>query len=139
MEQEGEKLGLTRLRDLTRLYRTGDDEQTLCVVCAAENQMEVHYAMPLRIMLSSAIDYCQQWHAYSMAHDQERKAAKEGSRAEKPYKTGAEYLSRLKPTDYLMPVVVLVVYYGSEPWTGPLSVSEMFNPAIPEKNPEDCS
>lgn len=41
-----------------------------------------------------------------------------------------EYLSRMKKTDKLVPVITIVVYYGGKPWDGAKSLHEMLE--IPE-------
>jgi hypothetical protein len=40
---------------------------------------------------------------------------------------GAEFLSGFKRTDKLKPVVTLTLYWGSDTWTGPRSLYEMFD------------
>lgn len=42
-----------------------------------------------------------------------------------------EYLSKMRETDKLMPVITVVVYYGEKPWNGAASLHEMLN--IPEE------
>lgn len=42
-----------------------------------------------------------------------------------------EYLSKMRETDKLVPVITVVVYYGEKPWNGAASLHEMLN--IPEE------
>ncbi len=42
-----------------------------------------------------------------------------------------EYLSRMRRTDKLMPVVTILIYYGEKPWDGALSLHGMLD--IPER------
>ena len=47
--------------------------------------------------------------------------------------TGAEFLSGFRKEDKLIPVITLVVYFGSAEWDGPMTIREMLstqNPAI---------
>ena len=44
--------------------------------------------------------------------------------------TSGEFLSGFHKGDHLMPVVTLMVYFGSGEWDGPMSIHEMFLPEI---------
>ena len=44
--------------------------------------------------------------------------------------TSGEFLSGFHKGDYLMPVVTLMIYFGSGEWDGPMSLHEMFLPEI---------
>ena len=46
--------------------------------------------------------------------------------------TAAEYLSGFYEEDRIRPVITLVVYFGTEPWTAPRSLVEMMEPQKPE-------
>lgn len=85
-----------------------------------ENQEHIHYGMPMRLM---GYDY----HTYRKQYDdnaQKYKKCSEGL-------TRDEFLSKMKKTDRFIPVITIVVYYGSEPWDGAKSLHEMLN--IPER------
>ncbi len=89
------------------------------VLLGNESQRHIHYAMPMRVM---GYDYA----TYKKQYD---------SNAVK-YKTSEgleddEYLSRMKKTDRLAPVISVVVYYGENPWNGPTTLHEMLN--IPDE------
>ena len=79
-----------------------------------ENQSEVHYAMPVRNLLYDALNYGQQVNRISVEH-----------RKEKDLKD-VEYLSGFSKNDKIIPVISLVVYFGSDKWDGPRSLKEMF-------------
>ena len=49
---------------------------------------------------------------------------------EKKFSSSDEFLSGLKKTDRLHPVISLCVYYGEDEWDGPLSLTDML--CIPE-------
>ncbi len=85
-----------------------------------ENQEHIHYAMPMRLM---GYDY----HTYKKQYDdnaQKYKKCSEGL-------TRDEFLSKMKKADKFIPVITIVVYYGSESWDGARSLHEMLN--IPER------
>lgn len=67
--------------------------------------MNVHYAMPVRMMLYDAFAYTEQ------VKELERKHEKNGEKLK-----GAEFLSGMKKEDKLIPIVPIVVYYGSVEW-----------------------
>lgn len=71
-----------------------------------ENQKKLHPAMPVRCMLYDAIGYNKELR---------QKEKRNRASGKKDY----EFLSGLKLTDKLTPIVTLVVYYGEEPWRGP--------------------
>ena len=89
-------------------------------ILGEENQEHIHYGMPMRLM---GYDY----HVYKKQYDdnaQKYKKCSEGL-------TRDEFLSKMKKTDKFVPVITIVVYYGSEPWDGARSLHEMLN--IPER------
>ena len=46
---------------------------------------------------------------------------------EKEEPTDGEFLSGFWKTDHLVPVITLVIYFGSESWDAPLSLKEMYS------------
>lgn len=110
---------LKRIRDVQKYAALRDG--CLAVVLAAEGQREIHFAMPVRSMLYDAVDYTEQVEQITKAH-----------REQKDLKNSAEYLSGLKKSDRLLPVITIVFYYGEEQrWNGPLSLHDMLE--IPEE------
>lgn len=84
----------------------GKDMHTLIVVL--ENQTDIHYAMPVRMMNLEAMGYHRQW----------RKAA--GAHAKNKDLEGAEYLSGFAKEEKLKPMLPIVLYFGKEVWDGPM-------------------
>ena len=85
------------------------------VMLGLEGQERIHYAMPMRVMGYDYGTYKKQY---------EDNAAK--------YKnakgmTEDEFLSKMKKTDKLIPVITIVVYYGEKPWDGAISLHGMLN------------
>lgn len=93
--------GKSKMRDLIRKVAFGIN----FTVIGIENQEEVHYLMPLRVMSYDSGEY-------------QRQAAqiKKKVRAQKGI-TGAEYLSGFTKDSRLHPCVTFVLYYGEE-WDG---------------------
>lgn len=85
------------------------------VIVALENQTDIHYAMPVRVMNLESSNYHTQWRRTAKQH------------AEKRDLNGAEYLSGFSKEDKLVPTITIVVYFGDEPWDGPISLKEMMD------------
>ena len=90
------------------------------VIWGLENQAKIHYAMPLRHMLGDAFSYLKEYNEIAARN-----------KKDKDFQSSDEFLSNLKKTDRLHPVVSLCVYYGENEWDGPFCLSDMLE--IPEK------
>lgn len=108
--KDGRTTVIQKSRDVVKRY---NDEVAL-VVLGVENQHQVHYAMPARVMIYDALSYERQCKEIARAH-QKRKDLK-----------SSEWISQFAKTDHLMPVITLVIYYGLKPWDGPRNLSDMF-------------
>ena len=121
---EETKLALTggtvwkeRNRDLIRKYENG----TSYAVLGIENQENVSYIMPFRIMEYEAGEYAKQIEEIQKKHD----AAKDVK--------GDAYISEYAKADKISPCVTLVLYWGIE-WDGPESLKDMLNlEGLPEQ------
>lgn len=119
-----------KYRDVLKLLYAMTDGKTAYCVVGIENQMEIHYALPVK---NGIYDFLQLSHQVSEAatsHRQTMRAMKSEQpnhpeRKETP--TGGEFLSGFWKTDRLIPVVTLVVYFGSDSWDAPLSLKEMYS------------
>jgi len=89
------------------------------VMLGMESQEYIHYAMPMRLM---GYDYG----TYKKQYDSNAKRYSTSKGMEED-----EYLSGMKKTDKLIPVITIVVYYGEKPWDGAISLHGMLD--IPEK------
>ena len=97
------------IRDLARMVHLGVG----AVVIAVENQSDIHYAMPVRIMNADGAAYEAQW-----------KQLKKRKRRDRRSKAG-EFLSGMNREDKLIPCFTIVIYFGEEPWDGPRSLKDM--------------
>ena len=118
---------LNKYRDILKQALIKTDGKNYFVLLGVENQTEIHTAMPLRSFLYDAIRYSKQ--AEDIAAEY-RKQRKDGN---PPKMTKAEFLSEWKYTDELIPVITLVIYYGSDEWAGAKSLHDMFSKDIDEK------
>lgn len=103
---------IARSRDVIKKSTHGVD----FIMLGVENQMMVHYAMPLRTMVYDDLTYLKECNSIIAKN-----------RKEKRTEDRAEYLSGFKKTDKLHAVITVVVYYGKEPWDGPMTLSDMIN------------
>lgn len=114
---EGDIQVLKRNRDIVKKVsrKTG----IRFMVLGIENQMSIHYAMPLRCMLYDALTYNDQVNALRKLH-----------KKQKDKMDGAEYLSGMMKTDTVSPVITQVIYYGEKEWDGPMSLFDMFGDEV---------
>ena len=85
-------------------------------LAAVRSREHIHYAMPLCVM---GYDYA----TYKKQYDTLARQYKE-------YKTDMEeheFLSRMKKTDRLMPVITIVLYYGEKDWDAATSLHGILN------------
>ena len=118
-------LGKLRNRVLVQKYRDIIRKIVLgmnVVLVALENQDQIHYAMPIRIMMEDAAGYDEQMRKIQRWHNQSRDLK------------GPEFLGRFSRDDKVKPIVTLVLYYGKEPWTGPRDLHQMMDlESLPEE------
>lgn len=116
-EGKGDMQVIKRNRDIVKKI---SNKTGICfMILGIENQMNVHYAMPLRCMLYDALTYNDQVNALRKMHN--RQKDKMG---------GEEYLSGMLKTDTISPVMTQVIYYGEEEWDGPMSLYDMFGDEV---------
>lgn len=80
-----------------------------------QNQTNIHYAMPVRIMNEEAAGYHRQWREIAAKHKREKDLKKD------------EYLSGFSREDRLTAIVSIVLYFGENPWDGPVNLKEMLD------------
>lgn len=113
-------------RDNIKIQKKSTVSGVQFVLLGLESQEHIHYAMPMRVMGYDYGCYKKQYDSNARKYkrtDVKYQAAEEMSED--------EYLSRMKRTDRLTPVITVVVYYGENPWDGAKSLHGMLN--IPEK------
>ncbi|MFI3212318.1 MAG: Rpn family recombination-promoting nuclease/putative transposase [Eubacteriales bacterium] len=110
-------------RDILKLWNIMYTNEVAYCIFGIENQTLIHYAMPVRTMLYDALQYQKQMdnigHKHKEAEDY--KGHSEG-----------EFLSKFYKEDKLIPVITIVMYWGSESWDGPRSLKDMMMD-VPEK------
>lgn len=103
----------------------GVKNSRIFAILGIENQSEIDYAMPSRVLELDFVNYARQMRAIQERHETEWKN-EAGQRRKPPDITDGEYLSRFLKTDRLIRCITLVIYWGEKPWDGPLRLSDMF-------------
>lgn len=85
------------------------------VIVMLENQTDIHYAMPIRALNLEAIAYHTQWRQAAKAHSAKKDLS------------GAEYLSGFAKDEKVKPVLLIILYWGQEPWDGPRTLKDMID------------
>ena len=127
----GAVVPIQKFRDVQKLYAAMTDGKMEYVLYGAENQAEIHYAMPVKNNLYDALEYAGQVEEAAKSHRKEVKRKKEDGEvsAEKSKKTpsAGEFLSGFWVVDRLIPSITVTIFFGSEEWDGPLSLFEMMD------------
>lgn len=119
--KEGGGTTLVQYRDVAKGVRN----ERIFAVFGIENQSEIDYAMPFRVLELDFVNYARQMQSIRERHEAEWKT--EGGRMRGlPGITAGEYLGRFLKTDRIVRCVTLVVYWGEEPWDGPMRLSDLF-------------
>lgn len=106
MDKNKKRKSVIRYRDVVM--------KTDYAIFAVENQMNIHYAMPVRNMLYDALSYAEQVEQIRKEH--KRKGDK---------LSGEEFLSGMKKGDVIYPVITVVIYYGEKEWDASLDLYGM--------------
>ena len=113
LESDSERIG-NRYRDIKKRLKNGD----WLALVATENQENVDYSMPLRIMEYDCLEYMKQLRKIKS----ERRRAIEAAGG----KTD-EWSLRPQKDDKLRPVHSICLYHGMEEWDGPRSLKDMMD------------
>ncbi|MFI3214483.1 MAG: Rpn family recombination-promoting nuclease/putative transposase [Eubacteriales bacterium] len=124
MEYSNYSESIIKTRDVIKKSAFG----TQFVIMGIENQMEVHYAMPLRTIVYDTQGYVKE------AKEIGKKRAKEEIK-----ETAAEFLSRFGKEDKLTPIITIVIYYGKKEWDGPIYLTDMMLDLPDQVKPYVCN
>lgn len=103
-----------RLRDILKGCVVKTAKGITYLVIGIENQSDIHYAMPIKVLIQDALNYVAQAEKISHKHRKNRDVS------------GAEFLSGFSKSDRLVPVITMVIYWNAGKWDGPRSLHEMF-------------
>ena len=114
-------VSLVQYRDVVKSVKNGSS----FAVFGIEHQSEIDYAMPFRVLELGFVNYARQMQVIRERHNAEWGTGK-GQRHIPEGLTSGEYLGRFLKTDRLSRCVTLVLYWGKEPWDGPVKLSDLF-------------
>lgn len=133
--EDGKVVPVQKFRDVQKLYAAMTDGKAEYVLCGAENQTEIHYAMAVKNNLYDALDYAGQVEQIAKLHrknaKQVRKQEQTGKDASKKVPNAGEFLGGFWKEDRLVPSVTVTIYFGCDPWDGPLSLFDMMEAPDP--------
>ena len=134
----GERIYLQLFRDASRYAKK---MRRVLSIFSVENQDDIDYQMPLRIMEEDTVTYAkqarkivqrnrEQWTGMKKNREtqeaaKEEAALRDASSGIPPY-TKAEFLSGFRREDRIIPNITLVIYFGEAPWDGPRCLRDMF-------------
>lgn len=108
---------IEKVRDSLMQLVCMDDGEFIYVLLGIEGQSYVDYGMAARALIYDALQINKQLDEIRREHIVKNER---GS-------TDGEYLYRYFKTDYLTPVITVVVYLGKEEWDGPRTLREMYH------------
>ena len=131
-----------KYRDVLKLLHAMTDGDAAYCVMGIESQSNIHYALPVR---NGVYDFLQLSHQVSEAANSHKRAMKEKESGQpdqaqkEDIPIDGEFLGGFWKTDRLVPVITLVIYFGSDNWDAPLSLKKMYtntNSVILEHAPD---
>lgn len=120
-KDEKKSTAVQKYRDVLKTAVIMQDSQAAYILLGIENQTNIHYAMPVRNGIYDFLQYGKQVSDIATRHRKQKDKA--GS--------NAEFLSGFYRTDKIVPVVTLVVYFGSDEWDGPIKLTDMMEMLSP--------
>lgn len=114
-----------KARDAKSLVQIMTDENICYLLLGVENQTDIHYAMPVRVMVYDAANYDSQIDAILSEEKQKYDQGKEAGNKNKVC-----YPLTFPKNRKIFPVITLVLYWGSDEWDAPRSLHEMIDPAV---------
>ena len=115
-KEKGYNISLQKFRDIFKLCIMKNGSDFSYILLGVENQTDINYAMPTRVMLYDALGY----------NSQVQEIAKENKKNKK-YRGSAEFLSGVLKSDKIKPIITVVVYLGAKKWDAPRSLCDMLD------------
>lgn len=89
--------------------------QKIPIIISIQNQSDISYVMPVRVINADANGYYLQWKDIERKHKREKQA----------WADHGEFLSKFKESDRLKPILTIVIYFGKDNWNGAKSLKEI--------------
>lgn len=94
-----------------------NDIQKIPIIISIQNQSDISYVMPVRVINADANGYYLQWKDIERKHKREKQT----------WADHGEFLSKFKESDRLKPILTIVIYFGKDDWNGAKSLKEITN------------
>lgn len=131
---DGAVVPVQKFRDAQKLRTVMTDGKLEYVLYGTEAQAEISNATPVRNNLYDALEYAGQVSEAAKSHRKAMKKEKEASEhgeeissKNKKEVSSGEFLSGFWDEDRLIPSVTVTIYFGTEEWTGPMSLFDMMD------------
>ena len=131
---DGAVVPVQKFRDAQKLRTVMTDGKLEYVLYGTEAQAEISNATPVRNNLYDALEYAGQVSEAAKSHRKAMKKEKEASEHGKEISSknkkevsSGEFLSGFWDEDRLIPSVTVTIYFGTEEWTGPMSLFDMMD------------
>ena len=121
LEHNGHLEHIAASRDNVKIRKKSTVYGVELVILGMEGQEHIHYAMPMRVMGYDYGTYKKQYDNIAAKYRQDKGTGLSED----------EFISKMKRTDRLMPVITIVIYYGEKPWDGAVSLHGMLH--IPQE------
>ncbi len=120
---QGNPKAIMKFRDLLKKTTFMSDDKAAYLIMGIENESKTRYAEPVKNGLYDFLRYAAQIQQTEERH-----------RREKDWKgrSSGEFLSGFYKDDKLIPVITLVILFGTEKWDGPRTLQEMMSIQDPE-------
>ena len=105
---------IQKYRDVLKKAIIMQSDKAYYLFLGIENQSDIHYAMPIRNMLYN-----------SLVYNQQVETIVKKNRVNKNYENEDEFLSGMRKSDKLIPVITVTVYWGTRTWDAPVRLKEM--------------
>lgn len=110
-----------KFRDNLKYLAAMQYDHTTYLLLGMENQSEIHYAMPVKVMVYDSLQYASQVDAAGRRYRRHLKSGeKEGIKI-----SPGEFLSGFRRYEKLFPVITLVIYFEPEKWDAPMGLHDM--------------
>ena len=96
---------------------TEKEGQRVPVIVSIQNQSDVSYVMPVRVINADANGYYLQWKNLERKYKREKQM----------WSNEGEFLSKFREDDRLKPILTIVIYFGKKDWDGAKSLKEIEN------------
>lgn len=113
--KDGNEETIQRYRDALKKVTLMADEDAAYIVLGIEAQTHIDYGMPIRTFLYDGLQYDSQARLIKAAH------IESGDTHSRD-----EFVSGLYKDDGILPVVTVVVYFGSKPWDGATRLKDLY-------------